>query len=68
MLAQSTGFEGHLPTGRGLLSFGTMEEAVDGIESINGDYDAHCRAARELAEEHLSYRRVLPEMLDLCAA
>lgn len=68
VLAQSTGFEGHLPTGRGLLSFGTMEEAVDGIENINRDYDVHCRAARELAEEHLSYRHVLPEMIDHCVA
>jgi hypothetical protein len=68
VLAQSTGFERHLPTGWGLLSFSTTDEAVAGIERINRDYDAHCRAARELAEEHLDYRRVLPRMLDVCTA
>ena len=67
VLAQSTGFERHLPTGRGLLSFSSMEEAVAGIENINRDYEAHCRAAREMAEEYLDYRRVLPRMLDICA-
>lgn len=68
VLAQSTGFERHLPTGRGLLSFSTLEDAVAGIESINGDYEAHCRSARELAEEYLDYRRVLPRMLEICMA
>ncbi|HEX6535687.1 MAG TPA: hypothetical protein VF041_13910 [Gemmatimonadaceae bacterium] len=68
VLAQSTGFERHLPTGRGLLSFATVDEAIAGIESINRDYAAHCRAARELAEEYLDYRRVLPRMLELCTA
>lgn len=68
VLAQSTGFERHLPTGRGLLSFSTLDEAAAGIESINSDYEAHCRAARELAEEHLGYRHVLSRMLEICAA
>jgi hypothetical protein len=68
VLAQSTGFELHLPTGQGLLSFSTMDEAAAGIESINRDYEAHCRSARELAEEQFDYRRVLPRMLDRCAA
>lgn len=65
-LAQSTGFERHLPTGRGLLKFVSMEEAVEGVERINSDYKAHCRAAREIAEEYLDYRKVLPKMLEDC--
>jgi hypothetical protein len=68
VLAQSTGFERVVPTGRGLLSFRNMEEAVAGVEAINRDYKAHCRAAREFAEEYLDYRKVLPEMLELCMA
>lgn len=66
VLAQSTGFEQHLPTGRGLLTFREMDEAVAGVEAINGDYEGHCRAARELAKEWLEYTKVLPKMLDLC--
>jgi hypothetical protein len=64
VLAQATGFERHLPTGRGILAFGNMEEAVAGVEEINRDYIWHCRAAREFAEEYLDYRKVLPRLLD----
>jgi hypothetical protein len=67
-LAQATGFERHLPTGRGLLSFASLEEAVEGVERINRDYAAHCRAAREIAEEFLDYRKVLPKLLEDCVA
>jgi hypothetical protein len=66
VLAQSTGFEGLLPTGDGLVTFSTVEEAVAGIESINGDYDRHCRAAREFAREHLDFRRVLTRLIEDC--
>jgi hypothetical protein len=65
VLAQSTGFERHVPTGRGLLSFSTLEEAIEGIDAINNEYETHCRAAREFANEYLDYKKVLPHMLEL---
>jgi hypothetical protein len=65
-LVQSTGFERCVPTGRGLLTFRSVDEAVEGINAINQDYETHCRAAREFAEEYLDYRKVLPGMLELC--
>src|SRR6266540_527942 len=68
VLAQSTGLERCLPTGKGLITFSNIEEAVAGIEAINRDYEVHCRAAREFAEEYLDYRKVLPEMLEFCMA
>jgi hypothetical protein len=68
VLAQSTGFERRLPTGSGLLSFSDLDEAVAGIEAINGRYTAHCQAARELAHEHLDHRRVIPRMLELATS
>jgi hypothetical protein len=63
VLVQSTGVEDHLPTGKGLLTFGSMEEAVAGIEAINRDYPAHCRAARAIAEEYADSGKVLSKML-----
>src|SRR5262249_36701740 len=66
VLAQATGFERHLPTGRGLLAFADLEEAAAGVERIERDYPGHCRAAREIAEEFLDYRKVLPKLLDGC--
>lgn len=68
VLAQSTGFERHLPTGAGLLSFSTPEEAAAGAREITARYEMHCRAAREFAEEFLDYRKILPGVLDVCAS
>jgi hypothetical protein len=68
VLAQSTGFERHVPTGRGLVSFADLEEAAEGIAAIDRDYVRHARAARAIAEEHLDHRKVLPEIVELAAA
>jgi hypothetical protein len=64
VLVQDTGFGKYLPTGKGLLTFTTLEEAVRGIESINADYAAHSAAARKLAEEKLAAPKVLQSILD----
>lgn len=63
VLVQSTGIESHLPTGRGLLTFSTMDEALAGIEEINRDYLGHCRAARDIAETYFDADRVLANIL-----
>jgi len=62
-LVQSTGIERHLPTGKGLLTFRTMEEAIAGIDAINRDYRDHCLVARQIAEEYCDSSRVLTKML-----
>jgi len=64
VLVQSTGIEHHLPTGRGLLTFTTMEEAIAGIDEINRDYLTHCRAARDIAEAYFDSDKVLTKILD----
>ena len=63
VLVQSTGIESHLPTGKGLLTFRTMDEALAGIENINRDYLGHCRAARDIAETYFDADRVLTNIL-----
>lgn len=67
-LAQSTGFERCLPTGRGLLCFQTVDEAAVAVEELRADYAAHCAAARDWAAAYLDARKVLPAMLDSCSA
>jgi hypothetical protein len=63
VLAQDTGFSELYATGEGLLSFTTLEEAIEGVEQITGDYPRHAARARELAEEHFSSDTVLPRLL-----
>lgn len=64
VLVQATGIEGHLPTGEGLLTFSSMEQARAGIAAINADYEGHCRAARAIAERHVDSDRVLAQVLE----
>jgi hypothetical protein len=63
VLAQDTGLGGLLPSGEGLVTFSTLDEAAGGAEEILDGYERHSRAARELAEEHLAANRVLPKLL-----
>jgi hypothetical protein len=64
VVAQDTGFGDFLPTGDGLLAFATTAEAAEAVAEVESDWVGHSRAARMLAEEHLSAQRVLPQMLD----
>lgn len=64
VLTQQTRFSDWLETGAGLLAFETMEEALAGIEEIDANYDHHCRAARELAEEFFDARTVLTDLIE----
>lgn len=62
VLAQDTGFS--YPTGAGLLSFSTLDEAVAGVEAIRSDPARHARAARELAESYFRSDLVLTRLLE----
>jgi hypothetical protein len=63
-LVQDTGWTAHLPAGEGLLAFNTIDEAVAGIDRVNGDYARHAKRAIELAEEHFDSRGVLARLLE----
>jgi hypothetical protein len=64
VLAQDTGLDGLLPSGEGLITFSTLDEAAAGAEELARDHRRHSRAAREIAEEHFAAERVLPRMLE----
>jgi hypothetical protein len=63
-LVQETGFRRSLPVGEGLLSFRTLDEAAMGVARIVDDYEAHCAAARALAEKYFDSDLVLGRLLD----
>jgi len=68
VLAQDTGIGSIYPTGDGLLTFSTPEEAARGVEAISTDYLRHARAARELAEENFDSDKVLTALLEKLSA
>jgi hypothetical protein len=63
VLARDTGIRHLYPTGEGLLTFTTLEEAAAGVQTINRDYERHCRAARKIAEDYFDSDKVLPRLL-----
>jgi hypothetical protein len=67
VVAQDTGFGSVLPTGLGLFAFTTCQQAADALATVNGDYQEHCRRAREIAEAYFSSEVVLTAMLERVA-
>jgi hypothetical protein len=63
VITQDTGFGSVLPTGTGLFAFTTIEEVIDAVRRIRGDYATHSRAARDIAAGFFDYRLVLPRLL-----
>jgi hypothetical protein len=63
-LVQDTGQADTLPTGEGLLTFRTPEEAVGRARELAGDHARHAAAARRLAEEHFAPAAALAPLLD----
>jgi hypothetical protein len=62
-VVQDTGWSRFLPSGRGLLAFSTMDEAVESLRRVATDLPAHRAAAYDVAREYLAPDRVLPPMI-----
>ena len=63
VVVQDTGFSDLIPTGAGLFAFRNLEEAVNGIASVESDYSRHQQAARELARNYFDSDKVLGQLL-----
>jgi hypothetical protein len=63
VLAQDTGLDGLLPSGDGLVTFTSADEAAAGVESICADHEGHSGAAADLAEAYFDSDLVLPRLL-----
>jgi hypothetical protein len=62
-VVQETGQSTWLPTGKGLVTWNNVDEAFQGLQQVEADYNFHSIAAQELAREFLSYDKVLPVLL-----
>ncbi len=63
-VVQNTGPSPYLDVGRGLLRFSTPAEAAEALSEVQGNYAAHCAAARELAAAHFDARKVTAQILE----
>lgn len=59
VVTQDTGFGNILPVGRGLFAFQTLEDVLAAFEEVAGDYAAHRRDARAIAEEYFRAEKVV---------
>jgi hypothetical protein len=64
VVLQATGFQDHLPTGKGLIAARTVDEAAEAITAIRQDYAVHAAAARELACEYFDANKVARYVLE----
>lgn len=64
VLARDTGLARLYPTGNGIATFTTLEEARAGVERLDADYARHAAAARRLAETYFDSDVVLTKLLD----
>jgi hypothetical protein len=64
VLAQDTGLATIYPTGEGLLTYSTLDEASACVGEICGNYSRHARAARSIAEEYFDSDKVLAALLE----
>jgi hypothetical protein len=65
-VVQDTGFSAHIPCGEGLVAYRTVEEAAARLEEVAGNYEFHCRRARDIALAHFAAEVVLPPLLEQC--
>ena len=65
VITQDTGFARFLPTGKGLFAVHSLDETVAACAAIAADYDAHVRAARQIAEDYFAAAGVLHDLLSV---
>jgi len=64
VIVQDTGFSRRIPSGEGILSFSTLDEAREAIEELAAEPERHARAARAIAEEYFDSDKVLGRLIE----
>ena len=64
VVVQETGFSRWLRADEGVFAFTNAEEAVAQLDTLNGSYADHCRAARAVAGDYFGSAHVLSHLLE----
>jgi hypothetical protein len=67
-VVRHTGPSRYLPDAEGFFRFRTPDEAVKALETVDADYERHCKLARALAAEFFDAPKVLKGMLERALA
>ena len=63
VIMQDTDFGKFIPTGKGLFSFGNIDEAQNALAEIASDYSRQSKAAVEIAQTYFDANKVVGEIL-----
>ena len=63
VVLQDTGFDKVIPTGRGIVTFRDLSEAVNAIREVESNYKLHAKAAQEIAREYFDSNKVLTKLV-----
>lgn len=63
VITEDTAFDCALPVGEGLFAFETMDDILAAIDAINTNYEKHCAAARQIADEYFCAQKVIGNIL-----
>ena len=63
VVLQETGFGRHIPTGEGLFSWSTLEDAQEAVLNAESNYAFHQSRAREIAAGFFDAKQVIGDML-----
>jgi hypothetical protein len=63
VLCEETRLSKEIPTGEGILTFSSEDQAVSAVAEIDAAFDTHARAARELAESLFDAESCLLDMV-----
>jgi hypothetical protein len=64
VITQDTGWSKFISSGKGVLSFTTIEEAVFALDDVVANPLMHAKAARLIAEEYFDSKKVLQSLLN----
>jgi len=64
VIVQDTGFDKVLPVGEGVVSFNTMEEAMEKTLDVEANYALHSKRASEIAIEYFDSNKVLRQLVE----
>lgn len=64
VIVQETGFSEIMKTGVGIKTFNTLEESIEAINEVTGNYQYHCEHARKFAVNNFNSKNVLSELID----